>query len=265
MTSQEFATMINNEQAPWAGQNWSDSTKQQYLAMLAADQANEHELEMWRLNNEYNTPEKQMQRYVEAGINPALAYQNISGGNASSAPGTHMSETPTQHDTQDKLAIANTIMSGIRDVMSTIGEGVSAFQGIQNIGLKYQNNWYDQFRATAFNGVVPTLFTEADASRIGNKDSLVQVAPGLYAQSNDVMLYPEFFYGLKTSFSGGNYDLGVLARQDQHALVERRNRIDGLVQQIFSAIESGADSRDLVKLFLQLMTYTTIQNYGGGF
>lgn len=265
MDAQQYADMVNSGSAPWKGQNWSDSTKQQYLAMLNADQANEHELEMWRLNNEYNTPEKQMQRYIEAGINPALAYQNITGGNSGSAPGVHMSDTPTQHDTQDKLATAQTIMSGIRDLISTVGQGVDAYKGIQDIAIRNQNNWYDAFRASAFGGSAPTLFTEADVAKLGNRNSLVQVAPGLYAQSNDLMLYPEFFYGLKTSFAGGNYDLGVLARKDQHALVERRDRIDGLVQQIFKAIESGAPSKDLVKLFLQLMTYTTIQNYGGGF
>lgn len=36
--------------------------------------------EMWDLQNEYNTPEAQMQRMIEAGINPAAAAQAITGG-----------------------------------------------------------------------------------------------------------------------------------------------------------------------------------------
>lgn len=42
--------------------------------------------EMWDLNNRYNTPLRQMQRYEEAGLNPSLMYGQVSSGNASHAP-----------------------------------------------------------------------------------------------------------------------------------------------------------------------------------
>lgn len=37
----------------------------------------------WNLQNEYNTPKKQMERYIEAGLNPNLIYGQINNGNAS--------------------------------------------------------------------------------------------------------------------------------------------------------------------------------------
>ena len=40
---------------------------------------NQWNLDMWNMQNEYNTPEQQMQRMIEAGINPAAAAQGISG------------------------------------------------------------------------------------------------------------------------------------------------------------------------------------------
>ena len=60
MTAQEYADMVNSGNAPWLstkGRNdWTDSSKEQYFNFLTAEQANDLELERWRLNNEYNTP-----------------------------------------------------------------------------------------------------------------------------------------------------------------------------------------------------------------
>lgn len=46
----------------------------------------DQDLEMWNLQNEYNSPEKQMQRFKQAGLNPALMYGQGSAGNATEAP-----------------------------------------------------------------------------------------------------------------------------------------------------------------------------------
>ena len=42
--------------------------------------------EMWKMNNEYNTPEAQMERYYRAGLNPNLIYGQGTPGNSTSAP-----------------------------------------------------------------------------------------------------------------------------------------------------------------------------------
>lgn len=44
------------------------------------------DLEMWNRQNEYNTPEAQMLRYKEAGLNPNLIYGQGSSGNATVMP-----------------------------------------------------------------------------------------------------------------------------------------------------------------------------------
>lgn len=48
----------------------------------------ERNLEQWNLQNEYNSPASQIQRYQEAGLNPALIYGtgSASAGNASASP-----------------------------------------------------------------------------------------------------------------------------------------------------------------------------------
>lgn len=47
----------------------------------------QNDLKMWELNNAYNTPSAQMERYKEAGLNPYLIYgSGGSAGNSSSYP-----------------------------------------------------------------------------------------------------------------------------------------------------------------------------------
>lgn len=76
------------------------------------DQANrDWQEKMWRANNEYNTPLNQRNRLEEAGINPALAFQNGNTGVASSAP------TPNQHTPADWSAVGTGISQGVQYVL----------------------------------------------------------------------------------------------------------------------------------------------------
>lgn len=52
----------------------------------------QNDLKMWQLNNEYNSPSAQLQRYQDAGLNPRLIYGSgtASAGNSSSYP--HMQQ-----------------------------------------------------------------------------------------------------------------------------------------------------------------------------
>lgn len=52
------------------------------------ERANLYNIEQWNRTNEYNSPQNQMKRYMEAGLNPNLIYGsgNASAGNAASAP-----------------------------------------------------------------------------------------------------------------------------------------------------------------------------------
>lgn len=51
-----------------------------------AEQARQHDISMWNRTNEYNTPQMQMQRFKEAGLNPNLIYGQGNEGNAPQAP-----------------------------------------------------------------------------------------------------------------------------------------------------------------------------------
>lgn len=58
------------------------------------DKQNQFNLQMWNLQNEYNSPQAQMKRYEEAGLNPALIYSQGNPGNATSAPVQGVPEAP---------------------------------------------------------------------------------------------------------------------------------------------------------------------------
>lgn len=76
------------------------------------DQANrDWQEKMWHANNEYNTPLNQRKRLEEAGINPALAFQNGNTGVASSAP------TPNQHTPADWSGVGTGISQGAQYIL----------------------------------------------------------------------------------------------------------------------------------------------------
>lgn len=60
---------------------------------LAAQQ-NQYNIDMWKMQADYNSPQKQMQRFAEAGLNPNLIYGQGSNGNMSQAPQMVTPEAP---------------------------------------------------------------------------------------------------------------------------------------------------------------------------
>lgn len=268
MTAQEYADMVNSGNAPWlvtkGGRNdWTDSSKEQYFNFLTAEQANELELERWRLNNEYNSPRAQMERMIEAGINPAAAYQSVSSGNASSAPNVHQPGSAAFHDTSDKLQRINTIMNGITSIMSTINQGIDAVSGIQGIAYNAQDRWYNNLRYEAFKDMgIPTIYPEsAFADGRISKDAMIEVAPGLYAQSNDMMMFPEFFESF--GFTSRDSRTRQAAQDIQQQLADRRTRIDTLIQDLFKGLENNASNSEMIRMFMELFAYGAMSKFGG--
>lgn len=70
--------------------NWiigsQESRKSRKHEKKMAEYAFNKNLEMWNLENKYNAPINQMQRLIDAGLNPALMYGQGTTGNAGSGP-----------------------------------------------------------------------------------------------------------------------------------------------------------------------------------
>lgn len=53
---------------------------------ILAAQQNQYNIDMWKMQADYNSPQQQMQRFAQAGLNPNLIYGQGSNGNMSQAP-----------------------------------------------------------------------------------------------------------------------------------------------------------------------------------
>lgn len=93
-------------------------------AMLkSAELQNDYNLKYWQMQNAYNTPSAQMQRFIDAGLNPNLAY---SLSNTAGDVGRVNVGTP-----DSALGVASKVVGAI-----------SAWQGIKNMRLQNDNLSY---------------------------------------------------------------------------------------------------------------------------
>lgn len=87
--------------------------KQYQFDKKLMEKQNQMNIDMWNLQNEYNSPIAQMQRYQDAGLNPNLLYGNgqSSSGNATSSPEQQLAryEAP-QFEVQGLENIASTFL-----------------------------------------------------------------------------------------------------------------------------------------------------------
>lgn len=108
----------------WSSFNAKRNWKYQKKAMAkqfdyniqAADHTFDNQLKAWNLENEYNTPSAQMQRYKDAGLNPLLIYGNQQSGASLNVGQTSGSSLPN----------VNTSSGNTSDILS----GIDAIQKI---------------------------------------------------------------------------------------------------------------------------------------
>lgn len=91
--------------------------QQKYYKEQAALQ-NQYNIDMWKMQADYNSPANQMRRFQEAGLNPNLIYGQGSNGNMSSPP---VLQAPEVADAQKALSkigeafnIQNLLLNGAR-------------------------------------------------------------------------------------------------------------------------------------------------------
>lgn len=81
-----------------------------------ANQQNKMQLDWWNMQNEYNSPKNQIKRLVEAGLNPNLAYGQLSSSNAGDVG------TPAVAQMQFNNDIGKSLVSGLQQTMSLLSQ-----------------------------------------------------------------------------------------------------------------------------------------------
>lgn len=259
MSVQQMYDNINNS----ALSGWSDSSKTAFMNYFNAENANQHELEMWRLNNEYNTPENQVRRLIEAGLNPAVAYDKVSSGTSSSAPGTHKADSTNFHDTKDRLDRINTIISGISSIIGSVGSAVGSIGGIQDVALKHQNNWYNALRARygsdflSSDGLSPEYWLSTSPDYFPKS---VEVSPGLYMEAGIAQLFPEFTKGFNSN--AATYELKHNADIRAQGIYDKQMQVNEALDRIFKALEDPEPNfGDIFKDLLKILAIQSLKRY----
>ena len=111
----------------WTQANMVDATNMANLELAKWQyQAN---LEQWNRENEYNSPAAQMQRYMDAGLNPNLIYgqQNLSAGSPQASVTQLQSGKLVNTRAQRALAKLNVISGAAQQIMSML-EGYQTLQ-----------------------------------------------------------------------------------------------------------------------------------------
>lgn len=121
--------------------NWNDSWTNFMVNYALSEYEFAHNKEMWNLMNEYNSPQAQMQRFKEAGLNPMLVYQQGTPGNASSPaqyqkPNVQM--TPNK-DLNARISTATNVLGVVSNLAQSIAGMID--QGL-DLQLK-QNQVYE--------------------------------------------------------------------------------------------------------------------------
>lgn len=122
------------------------------LAKYQADQ----NLNLWNLNNEYNSPAAQMQRYQDAGLNPNLIYGSgsASAGNSSSPAKGFEAPTLQRASVNNYMPQASQLfLNGLQTAMNvrkTAAETDAIYQNVANLKvdntLKQLNAHYLELR-----------------------------------------------------------------------------------------------------------------------
>lgn len=113
--------------------HWNDSYLNMGAQLMSSLMANDQQLALWNLNNEYNSPVEQMKRFKEAGLNPMLAYTQGTPGNSSS-PAGYTAPNYDLHPHKDFLTqvqSANEIIGMISNMANNVAGIIDAGLGIQ--------------------------------------------------------------------------------------------------------------------------------------
>lgn len=114
------------------------NASQMALAQYQADQ----NLNLWHLNNAYNSPAEQMERYKQAGLNPNLIYGNgsSSAGNSSSPAQGYQAPTLQRATLRapqfDVSSLAQSLQNGIMNstlIAKNKAETQAIYQNIENL------------------------------------------------------------------------------------------------------------------------------------
>lgn len=137
-----------------SSRDWSDAKSAAYNYLLK-QQEQAYNLELWKLQNEYNSPAAQMQRYQDAGLNPNLIYgqQNQASAPASASAAPFRSSGTAARNAQNAINTIGQFRQIVESAFETYqyfspyARNMRSFEqsnaGIQQRRYQAEADWFD--------------------------------------------------------------------------------------------------------------------------
>lgn len=122
-----YSDLLGRDYVPGSSKNWrsvSDSTKENVFNLAAKEYEFDKNVEMWNMQNDYNSPAAQMERLQAAGLNPNLMYSMGTSGNAS---GSVQYSAPTMHgkDKSERVQRAAQSISAASQILGVLDQAAT--------------------------------------------------------------------------------------------------------------------------------------------
>lgn len=197
----------------------------------------QREVQMWNMQNEYNSPISQMERYQAAGLNPNLIYSsgNASAGNASGYPSYQPAQGVGRPSGLENLAKLMGFASGIAglygqlqqaDVAKANARRISAetdwineLNGYRSELLKNQGRYWSERAFGAKLEYRPFNAIDADPLKFNNWWDLKEKSPALFVQYPSLLRHVQDFrkYDYLEKYQG-SYERERYMKMSQDAL-----------------------------------------------
>lgn len=170
--------MNNFNQTIMAGAQMIQANKSSKADRKMVQRENEKSREwnekMWHLQNEFNSPTAQLGRFVDAGLNPALAYGEVTSGLAQNPNGSYGQGSANPDLTSARMAEAAQLFNQMNLANSAIRLNDSQAEANQALADKYRSettglNISNTYEGEVLNTKVSQLRESLKTSKISNE------------------------------------------------------------------------------------------------
>lgn len=184
-------------------------------------------VEMWNMQNAYNSPSSQMKRLQEAGLNPNLAYGSLGDANATNAPTASPVNVPTVSD----AAFTNPYdsITSAAQSMATASQTMSS-QALQEAQTKKLN--YESVAQAITNAQLPSQLRAQLNVMIGQYDKDKEMLSLIRTQVTETDANIKL---MNASFDKVNKEIAVMAEQLETLKIDnfiRRSTQDEVIKEI---------------------------------
>lgn len=150
--------MNNFNQTIMAGAQMIQANKSSKADRIMVQRENQKSREwnekMWHLQNEFNSPTAQLARFVDAGLNPALAYGEVTSGLATNPISSYGQGSTNPDQTSSRMADAAQLFNQMNLANSAIRLNDSQAEANEALADKYRSETTGQNLSNTYEGEV---------------------------------------------------------------------------------------------------------------